>query len=348
MNNSCKEDGCRRTVHAMGLCHKHYLRWIKHGDPKIVKDRKGRIIPDPAGFEGETPEPPKRKYDSDWEAFCYFIGAEKKRVADPPRPPKGALVRHGIISDLHVPFHDETAVLQAIEWLISEGVDELWIGGDFLDCYSLSRFHQYKAVPVQEEIIEARKILDYCSRSFSRVHVLEGNHESRERKYYANKLPPDLVNHILRKSMVAWVTEDMKNVVRETRVCQGTDMNWIAQIGSDAVIGHAETMSKIPLRPAGNFKHWLDEWHQVLGMARPRLVIEGHTHQSGMTWIGPTLVVESGCLCKIQGYALEPRLYGKPQRQGCLAFSQIKGITDMRSIKLFWPEERTDGNTDKR
>ena len=35
----CSVDGCRVKIHAKGLCTKHYQRFLKHGDPKVVKIR---------------------------------------------------------------------------------------------------------------------------------------------------------------------------------------------------------------------------------------------------------------------------------------------------------------------
>jgi hypothetical protein len=36
---TCTIDGCDKTINAKGLCHTHYKRFRKHGDPSIVKPK---------------------------------------------------------------------------------------------------------------------------------------------------------------------------------------------------------------------------------------------------------------------------------------------------------------------
>jgi hypothetical protein len=68
------------------------------------------------------------------------------------------------------------------------------------------------------------------------------------------------------------------------------------------------------------------------------LRITGHTHQAGVACVGQIMIVENGCLCKIQGYSLEPRLYDKPQRLACTMFEQSNGVTDVNSVRQFYPQ----------
>jgi hypothetical protein len=110
----------------------------------------------------------------------------------------------------------------------------------------------------------------------------------------------------------------------------------LTQVG-DAVIGHPEKQSKLPLRPVEWFAEWLQNWHEDIGFERPRLVISGHTHMAGCTFVGRTMVVESGCLCLIQSYALEPRLYLKPQKLAATIFDQVNLITDHNSVRQYYP-----------
>lgn len=34
MRKSCTIDACERSAHGHGMCHKHYVRWYNHGDPR--------------------------------------------------------------------------------------------------------------------------------------------------------------------------------------------------------------------------------------------------------------------------------------------------------------------------
>ena len=314
-------EGCDRETIARNLCQKHYKQWL----------RKGARVQAPPTLSGGD------EYDAAWLKFCEFIGTRRRREAQAVPEPLTSRTRYGAVSDLHVPFHDEGAVMEAIEHLRSQGVTRLVVGGDFLDCYSLSRFTQYESIPIRSEFVAARVLLDYFSRTFSKVTVIEGNHEAREKKYLAAKLPPDLLDWFLDASIMQRLSRDMPNVEIVTRTVANTSVAWLAQMGRDCIVGHPEVSSRVLLKPVDTFRQWLNEWHETIGLARPRLVIIGHTHQAGMAWAGQTLLVENGCLCLNQGYALQPNLYPKPQRLACTMFDQIDGVTDPNSVHQFFP-----------
>ena len=325
---------CDREIVSRGLCHRHYTRW-KEGKRGAELDKPirnygfGEI--DLASDEGSPSS--TLVYDTEWKKFCDWLGIREQRKAPVPKRTAQSSVVHGVISDLHIPFHDMDAIIESIQWLLEQKIDVLWLGGDVADHYSLSRFSQYQPISIQQEAIECRKILDLLCRSFPQVNIISGNHESRENKYLASRLPADLLQWFLAKSFMERITEDMPNVEIQKRVVQGTPMHWITPVGDDAVIAHAESASKISLRAAENVRQWMDNWHDVLDLSRPRFIMQAHTHQCGSAPVGNQIVCELGCVCKVQGYALEPRLYGKPQRQAATAFTQINGRTDINSIR---------------
>ncbi len=283
-----------------------------------------------------TPEE-QLTYEEQWAQFKAFIGVcRERKIAQDAYHAEGTLVRYGVISDLHIPFHNQKAFVEAVEWMQDMECDVVYVGGDILDFYSMSRFNQYRSVPIQQEFQEARKALDYLSRTFSEVRLIEGNHEARERKYLSARLDPNILNFVLQKSMLQRCAEDMKNVHVCYHEAYGARMGWLTPVG-DAVIGHPEKQSKLPLKPVEWFNEWLQTWHYEIGLSIPRLVIAGHTHMAGITFVGQVMVVESGCLCLVQGYALEPRLYAKPQRMAATIFDQVNGKTDHNSVRQFYP-----------
>jgi hypothetical protein len=92
-----------------------------------------------------------------------------------------------IIPDVHVPFHDPklwNGVLRHVGDIGPRGIDIL---GDFMDCYTLSRFDKnpIRRTHIQDELDIARGMLeqlrvaagDRCDIRFS-----EGNHENRLRR----------------------------------------------------------------------------------------------------------------------------------------------------------------------
>jgi predicted phosphodiesterase len=89
-----------------------------------------------------------------------------------------------ILSDIHLPFHDEDALALAIEYGMNHKVDALILNGDILDCYDVSRFGKELRRPkISEELEMGRQFLKYVSEQFPRVLYKIGNHEERMRAY---------------------------------------------------------------------------------------------------------------------------------------------------------------------
>lgn len=98
-----------------------------------------------------------------------------------------------ILSDLHVPFHDKRllecwmARLASLPWT---GVD---IIGDFIDCYSLSRFdsNPRRKNTFQQEVDQGNEILKEIREIVpdADIRYSEGNHEDRLRKLLWSKAP---------------------------------------------------------------------------------------------------------------------------------------------------------------
>jgi len=320
---------CDKKVKARGLCSTHYNRW------KEGKEGSELTSPTREYAVGKVEIPPIEtlRYDTEWQRFCAWLGIEKERIAAQVAAPLGSKVVHGVISDLHIPFHDPDSLVEAVEWMVAQGATILHVGGDVADHYNLSRFSQYESVDIQYESIECRKVLDYLSRNFTKVEVIAGNHEAREQKYLATKLPPDLLQWFLNKSFLERITEDMDNVHVMKHSVGDIKLYWISPIGKDVILTHAETSSKLVLKAVDNVRAWINNWHEAIGLDRPRIIMQAHVHAAGIAPIGPQIICETGCICKIQGYALEPRLYGKPQVQVATVFTQVDGVTDINSIQ---------------
>ena len=93
-----------------------------------------------------------------------------------------------ILSDIHVPYHNEVAIEAALRYGIDEGCQHLVLNGDFLDFYKLSRWSQdprYRNVA--DELETGKEILAELERHFSgsdsiRVYKV-GNHEDRYEQF---------------------------------------------------------------------------------------------------------------------------------------------------------------------
>ncbi len=94
--------------------------------------------------------------------------------------------RRIVLSDLHCPFHDKRLLdcwFRRLNSGIWHGVD---IIGDFLDCYTLSRFdtNPQRKVDFQSEVDQGHKILSDIRilAPNADIRYSEGNHEDRLRK----------------------------------------------------------------------------------------------------------------------------------------------------------------------
>jgi predicted phosphodiesterase len=97
-----------------------------------------------------------------------------------------------ILSDIHVPFHDETAIELAVNKGKSEGCTRLLLNGDIADNHAISR---WQTNPEErnfgEEINKTIEMLRYLKSEFSRSTIVwkMGNHEERYDAYMQQKAP---------------------------------------------------------------------------------------------------------------------------------------------------------------
>jgi hypothetical protein len=79
---TCQIDDCGEAAHCKGMCPKHYARYVRHGDPHVVK--KASVVPVLDRFWSRV-----EKTDGCWlwigtktsSGYGYFIPQGRKRVA---------------------------------------------------------------------------------------------------------------------------------------------------------------------------------------------------------------------------------------------------------------------------
>ena len=113
----------------------------------------------------------------------------------------------GVLSDIHVPYHDHRAVTKAVEFLKKKHrPTHLLLNGDFMDFYQLSRWEKNpKARDLVSEVEAGRATLSWLRGKFRNAEMLYklGNHDERLDKYIWNKAPELLglnnvqISHVL-------------------------------------------------------------------------------------------------------------------------------------------------------
>ncbi len=87
-----------------------------------------------------------------------------------------------ILSDVHIPYHDISALSVAIETGLSEGVDTVILNGDALDCHMISDFvKDPKKRKFKDELYAMRTFVYELRQTFPNAEIIykEGNHEER-------------------------------------------------------------------------------------------------------------------------------------------------------------------------
>ena len=95
-----------------------------------------------------------------------------------------------VLSDIHIPFHDEAAVDLALEYGISKGMDSILLNGDIADCYMQSRWQRDPRLRNwQQELDMVRAFMQLLKTLNVDVFYKFGNHEERHENYLRNKAP---------------------------------------------------------------------------------------------------------------------------------------------------------------
>jgi hypothetical protein len=99
----------------------------------------------------------------------------------------------GFISDQQVPFHDEVAIETAYKWLKDQGVNTIFINGDYIDFYGISNFlRDPRKRNFKEEYYDILQSFEHLRDWFPNETIyynLTANHEGRYERYMAYKAP---------------------------------------------------------------------------------------------------------------------------------------------------------------
>lgn len=97
-----------------------------------------------------------------------------------------------MISDLHIPYHDNGAITAAFQYGIDQKVNTIFINGDLMDFCLISRFDKNpKKRSVKYELDVAKQFLESMRWVFptQQIYFLKGNHDIRLELYLRVKAP---------------------------------------------------------------------------------------------------------------------------------------------------------------
>jgi hypothetical protein len=180
------------------------------------------------------------------------------------------------IFDVHVPYHDMESVRGWVGDAKRSGATTILLGGDILDCHTVSRHPREMTAPrLEEELSKGRQLLEYLRSSFPRARIVykEGNHEERLAAYLASTAPvlaglPDLqLPALLRadKLGIEWVGEARPIYAGKLTILHGHEYQgsggdrpgqWIYNKARESVLcGHFHKQDAYTFRTVRNNDH---------------------------------------------------------------------------------------------
>jgi hypothetical protein len=226
--------------------------------------------------------------------------------------------RIGILSDIHIPYHDLDALNVALNEFKKVEVDTIVLNGDIIDCYNLSNFEKDPNKRNHNHEVKLLTIfLDDLKNMFPNVELVyrSGNHENRYERFLNQKSPEFLGMHVMSwKHLLNLRFEDCKTCdgtgIHKNVECPNCEKGVIANQVSRGV--HFVNGKRIIKAGKLNILHYHELYGGVSGVNPARSaflktnanVIGGHIHRSS-EFIQSNLNGEitgawtTGCLCEL-------------------------------------------------
>ena len=137
----------------------------------------------------------QKKYIVDKSAFKP-LGWQKNIMPKTQATSRKPIVLDGalkvlILSDIHIPYHDEVAVAAAIAHGKKKKPDVVILNGDIGDFYGVSRHDKDPRRSLSDELDAIRQFLFYLRQQFPNARILYkiGNHEARMEMFLVKNAP---------------------------------------------------------------------------------------------------------------------------------------------------------------
>lgn len=249
-----------------------------------------------------------------------------------------------VINDLHLPF-ERKDTLEIINNHSSE-INTLVIGGDLMDCQSISTFPKIRTLTLEEELIytyeflkKVRKILD----NEQKIIIINGNHEERWYRDICNMHEKDMQKFI-NPNLIDMIIEGFTIYESgEKKRYEGIEdiiyiPHWYVNIDEKLIVCHQKNFSKVKgkiLESAA--QHFLNKKEKF------DAIITTHTHKFSCATVdrfSNCIVIENGCLSMPQDYADSGNL-GFTQQTNCYTIVKYNNEENLKfnNIKTYLLDE---------
>lgn len=193
--------------------------------------------------------------------------------------------RIAVLSDIHLPYHDRNALVTALREIKAVGVDAIYLNGDLLDAYQLSRHEKNKLNrSFKYEVDMGRLFFEELRIQFPEVDIYYkiGNHDVRFDKYIMDNA--EQLNGLISLGDILRLRDHrVKLVGSYTKVIAGK---------LNILHGH-----ELPVKGAMNHAR------AVMNKVSSN-VLMGHFHRSDRSYMRDLdgdvhAVFGTGCLCKL-------------------------------------------------
>lgn len=198
------------------------------------------------------------------------------------------------LPDIHIPYHNGAALGSALEFVKWFKPQHIFIIGDFLDFYQVSRFVRdpKRKMSIQDDLFEGQELLAKITKLTPKAKriFLQGNHEARLKKFI-------------------WTTAEELSGITSLEVpelLQTKKLGWeYIEQGWTHFHGLLVKHGNVVRQNAGYSAFGELTKNGMSG-------ISGHTHRLGQTFIrnqaGLYTWIESGCLCNLNPEYLEGQI----------------------------------------
>lgn len=250
------------------------------------------------------------------ESLRYYITRkDKPKVTLKDRLAIDGISKMLVISDLHVPYHRDD-ILDIVK-KHAEEIEVLVLGGDVIDCYSISSFKPLEPKPLITEMANCHRLLKDIQSIIPDVRkiIIKGNHEERWAKYMSNmssevnKLHSD---NIMREIVKGFESHDRQAGTITTYEPLDYEIvdTWYCQV-NDVIVCHPITFSRVAGKTSEMALNYFVE-----GGFNFNVALVAHTHKASSCYKYGKYAAEIGCTCKPQEYANKGKLTYTQQING--------------------------------
>jgi predicted phosphodiesterase len=226
-----------------------------------------------------------KKEDFSLDGFSFNIPDGEDEIEIPEMALPKRYRRIAVLSDIHLPYHDRSALVRAIKEVKSIGVDAIYLNGDVMDAYQLSKHEKNKLNrSFKYEVDMTRLFFEELRLNFKEedIYFKIGNHDQRFDRYIMDNAE-QLQGLLTLEDILRLRDHRVKVVQSMTKVIAGK---------LNILHGH-----ELPVKGAMNHA-------RAVMMKTSSNVLMGHFHRSDRSYSRNLdgdvhAVFGTGCLCKL-------------------------------------------------